>query len=116
MSSELTNQLDALKTALLTLDPTGEMGFEGLLARILSEITGQDFRLASSGLQLGLDGETLSGLNHISFECKLYTSKLNDVLAKITSIIASVIPPFLIAPESRCQRTKLFDPPCGQYF
>ena len=95
MSANLKLALSELKEALLQLQPTGDKGFEGLLAHILSHITKQDFRLASSGLQLGIDGETLAGLNHISFEGKLYNGTLNkdQILSKITSIIASSSPP-----------------------
>jgi hypothetical protein len=53
----LSAQTEDLRSALLKLKPTGEKGFEGLLARVLSKISGQDFRLAKSGLQLGKDGE-----------------------------------------------------------
>lgn len=95
MCSDINASLDGLKTALHELRSIGDEGFEGLLAHILSEITQKDFRLASSGLQLGIDGETLSGLNHISFEGKLYKTKINknEVLSKITSIIAKPSPP-----------------------
>ncbi|MFZ3179740.1 MAG: hypothetical protein WBO09_20950 [Methylocystis silviterrae] len=97
MPSDLKAALQTLKAALLGLRPTGENGFEGLLAEILNEITKQDFRLASSGLQLGVDGETLTGADHLSFEGKLYTGSINknEVLTKITSIIASPSPPDL---------------------
>jgi hypothetical protein len=93
--SDLKTALQALKAALLGLRPTGENGFEGLLAEILNEITKQDFRLASSGLQFGVDGETLTGADHLSFEGKLYKGSINknEVLTKITSIIASPSPP-----------------------
>lgn len=70
-------------------------GFEGLLATVLGKIAQQDFRLAKSGLQNGKDGETLASTNHISFEGKLYKTKINDneVLTKITRIIGSSAPP-----------------------
>lgn len=95
MSSKLKDALAALKAALNELKPAGSDGFEGLLAEILNEITCQDFRLASSGLQLGIDGETLAGLNHIAFEGKLYRGSINksEVLTKITSIISKTSPP-----------------------
>lgn len=95
-SAPTTAALDHLRTALLSLKPEGSEGFEGLLATILSKISGQDFRLAKSGLQNGKDGETLAtASNHISFEAKRYDSKINDneVLTKITRLIGSSAPP-----------------------
>lgn len=95
MPTATSESLENLRTALISLKPTGADGFEGLLAVILSKITGQDFRLAKSGLQNGKDGETLASDNHISFEAKRYDSKLNDneVLTKITRLIGSSSPP-----------------------
>lgn len=97
MPATLKDALDALKAALIELDPVGSDGFEGLLAELLNEITKQDFRLASSGSQGGQDGATLAGLNHLSFEGKLYTGSINknEVLSKITALIASASPPDL---------------------
>lgn len=106
MPSDLKAALQTLKAALLGLRPTGENGFEGLLAEILNEITKHDFRLASSGLQLGVDGETLTGADHLSFEGKLYTGSINknEVLTKITSIIASPSPPVTLQLIVRMRR------------
>jgi hypothetical protein len=59
------------------------------LAVILGKIAQQPSRLANAGLQLGLDGETLAGPNHISFEGKLYAGRIkkNEVLTKTATII-----------------------------
>ena len=98
MSQKLGQSLEHLREALLALKPTGSDGFEGLLAAVLSEICGQDFRLAKSGLQNGKDGATSAADgNHISFEGKLYKTKINDneVLTKITRLIGSSAPPDL---------------------
>ena len=97
MSEDVSCARAGLKEALLALNPTGHAGFEGLIAELLNEITKQDFRLAASGLQLGLDGETIAGRDHISFEGKLYREAINknEVLSKITSIIGSPSPPDL---------------------
>ena len=78
-----------LKDALIDLKPTGEDGFEGLLAVVLGKITGQEFRLAGSGSQHGKDGEALSSTSHLTFEGKLYTGDIpkNEVLSKATEII-----------------------------
>lgn len=56
---------------------------------ILGKIAQQPSRLANAGLQLGLDGETLAGPNHISFEGKLYAGRMkkNEVLTKTATII-----------------------------
>lgn len=87
--------LDDIKAALLALSPTGPLGFEGLLAAVLGQISGQPFRLARSGSQGGRDGDTLDQTSHISFECKLYTNPLSgpDVQAKITQLAGSPNPP-----------------------
>jgi hypothetical protein len=87
--------LDEIRSALLALSPTGPSGFEGLLGAVLEQIAGQPFRLARSGLQAGRDGDTLNTTSHLSYECKLYTTSLNntDVQAKITQLIGSVNPP-----------------------
>lgn len=91
----LSPSLQALREALLALEPTGAEGFEGLLAVALTNICGRDFRLAKSGLQNGKDGETLSLSQHVSFEAKRYDGKINDndVLTKITRLIGSSTPP-----------------------
>ena len=51
----------ALRDQLLQLDPTGEKGFEGLIADAIVEITGLVIRLAKSGVQGGRDGSSLHG-------------------------------------------------------
>lgn len=94
--NSLPASLNDLRTALLALKPTGPDGFEGLLATVLGKISGQDFRLAKSGLQNGKDGATSATAdNHISFEGKRYDTKINDneVLTKITRLIGSSTPP-----------------------
>lgn len=84
-----------VKQALLALEPTGAYGFEGLLAVVLGKLTHQTFRLAGSGSQHGKDGEAVSATSHIAFEGKLYSGYLhkNEVLSKLTEIIASPKPP-----------------------
>lgn len=96
MAQPLDQLLEDLRTALLALKPTGPDGFEGLLATVLGKISGQDFRLAKSGLQNGKDGATSATAgSHISFEGKRYDTKINDndVLTKIARIIGSSAPP-----------------------
>ncbi|TFW11133.1 hypothetical protein EGY25_15790 [Brevundimonas intermedia] len=87
-------RLDALVAALKALPPSGADGFEGLLARVLSRISGQDFRLARSGGQGGLDGAALTG---VVFEAKRYDEKIpNDqIFSKVFQVGAGVAPPHL---------------------
>lgn len=60
---------------LLRLTPTGPSGFEGLLAKMLTELTGLNFRLAKSGFQAGRDLSSREfGGNVIAVEAKRYGS------------------------------------------
>jgi len=88
METSSNSSLKLLRDALLALRPTGPDGFEGLIATVLSEISGTPFRLAASGSQHGRDGGTTAVPAHIVFECKLYTTKINkdDVLAKVAEV------------------------------
>lgn len=89
--------LIVLKSALLTLKDSGDDGFEGLAAALLSAETGMTFRLAVSGTQDGQDGRGDQRDGAISFEAKLYCSKLakSAVTYKATEIVASEDPPDL---------------------
>lgn len=62
-----------LAAALQALDPTGTDGFEGLVARMLSDLTGVSFRPARSGPQRGrdLDSDPASPWFAV-VECKRY--------------------------------------------
>ena len=105
-------QLTKLKKALIKLDPSGHDGFEGLLAAIFSGITNKPFRLAGSGSQHGKDGSTLGG-GGIAFEAKLYTGKLNknEVLSKLTELIAAHPPPDLWVLGATIEiKTQITDP------
>ena len=83
------DELENLKTAICTFNPTGQDGFEGFVAAILGKISGHTFRLAGSGSQHGKDGDAYSQKSHISFECKLYTRPLvkNEILSKSVEIL-----------------------------
>lgn len=76
------------------LKPSGAGGFEGLLAVVLTKISGQDFRLARSGMQNGKDGATLGA---VAFEAKRYDKKIPDdqVLTKVFQVGAAATPPHL---------------------
>jgi hypothetical protein len=55
------------------LNPTGASGFEGLVAVLVQEASGQEFRLSSAGRQSGRDAASESGLaNSIKVETKHY--------------------------------------------
>lgn len=89
--------LTRLKAALLTLKDSGDDGFEGLAATLLGTATAIPFRLAASGSQGGQDGRAESAGGAISFEAKLYRSRLSKavVTAKVADILASDDPPDL---------------------
>lgn len=93
----LKDSLEILKATLVRLAATGDDGFEGLMAVILTVITGHPFRLASAGSQGGLDGRTHNGLIDIAYEAKLYTSALGAKVVhdKITVLLGSAQPPDL---------------------
>ena len=75
--------IEGLRGLLLRLKPTGDDGFEGLLATTLSEFSGLTIRLAKSGSQFGRDGRSPSAPFAIAMEAKRYTGELGlEVLAK----------------------------------
>lgn len=67
--------MDELREALLSLDPDGEDGLEGLVAHALSSLIGRQFRVAASGRQHGRDGATNAAAFDVFFEAKLYSGK-----------------------------------------
>lgn len=79
---------EALKEALLAIDPSGPEGFEGFLGVILGEITGQSFRLAKSGTQQGRDGDSAFDGGATYFEGKRYKDGLskNDISVKLFDV------------------------------
>ena len=88
MPSVLSKDLDALRTTLGDLPPTGDKGFEGLIQGVLEEIVGIPFRLAASGSQYGIDGSATGDIESIGFECKLYKDEVpkNALLSKLAEI------------------------------
>lgn len=78
-----------LAAALQTLDPTGTDGFEGLVAKMLSDLTGVPFRPARSGPQRGrdLDSDPASPWFAV-VECKRYRS---DTKLDQRELIAEII-------------------------
>ncbi|NQU63127.1 MAG: hypothetical protein HQ517_02425 [SAR324 cluster bacterium] len=88
MNQFLCQHVEHLKSALLSLPATGEKGFEGLIGATLHEISGVSFRLASSGLQFGIDGKPTYEGNAICFEGKRYKDSVprSEVLSKIAEL------------------------------
>lgn len=88
MNQLLCQQLEELKLALLSLQATGENGFEGLIGVTLREISGVPFRLAGSGAQFGIDGKPTYEGDYICFEGKRYdgTVPRNEVISKIAEL------------------------------
>lgn len=84
MSEPLTD----LKNTLLTLKAAGANGFEGLLRIVLTRLTGIPFRLAVSGLQGGMDGDSAFQGDAVSFEAKRYSGQIQrgEVLTKIVDL------------------------------
>ncbi|MDD1532694.1 MULTISPECIES: hypothetical protein [unclassified Bradyrhizobium] len=82
--------IDNLRDTVRKLEPTGPNGFEGLLAAVLTELTGRTFALASSGSQRGKDGQSVLDEGAISFEGKLYEDAVakDQILSKIAEIAA----------------------------
>ncbi len=67
-SDALTN----LREIILALQPTGENGFEGLVAVCLSNLSHLDFRLAKAGSQFGRDATSAPDRFAIAIETKRY--------------------------------------------
>lgn len=75
------------------LFPSGHKGFEGLISRLLSELTGLNFRLAKSGYQAGRDlGSRDFGANVIAVEAKRYGSSTSlnkrELLGEIVEAVS----------------------------
>lgn len=66
-------EYQVLAACLRELAPTGRNGFEGLVQRLLSRITGAEFFLAQSGAQDGRDmSSARTGATIMAVECKRY--------------------------------------------
>jgi hypothetical protein len=84
----LREHTDNLRNALLNLPAIGEVGFEGLLATILTDISGVPFRLAGGGSQFGVDGSAMYEDEAVCFEGKRYDEQIprTEVLTKIAEL------------------------------
>ena len=88
MTTLASSHVESLKTSLLQLSATGSDGFEGLMATVLTDITGIPFRVAASGSQYGSDGDAASGDASVYFECKRYKDPIprSEILSKIADL------------------------------
>ena len=85
MTTDISDHLRCLRDALTRLEATGPEGFEGLIGTALSEIAGVPFRLARSGSQFGVDGQSAHTRSGIGFECKRYAGRVSapEIMSKI---------------------------------
>jgi len=88
MNQLLSQHVENLKSALLSLPATGGKGFEGLIGVTLREISEVPFRLAGGGSQFGVDGKPAYEEDAICFEGKRYADKIprTEVLSKIAEL------------------------------
>ena len=91
MTTLAPSHLEALKSFLLELRATGGDGFEGLMASVLTDVTGIAFRLAASGSQFGSDGSAVREEDGVSFECKRYKDAIprDKIIVKIAELSLS---------------------------
>jgi hypothetical protein len=81
-------QIGELREIVRKLNPTGDDGFEGLMAAVLTDVTKTTFSLAKSGSQQGRDGQSALNSGATIFEAKLYdgTVSKNEIVSKIAEI------------------------------
>lgn len=77
MNASDRNHAKNLRVALLALPASGCGGFEGLVGVILGQLTGQSFRLATSGTQRGRDGDSAFDGGATYFEAKRYKDEIS---------------------------------------
>ena len=92
MDESFRKQIEGLKSVLLKLAPTGENGFEGLIAVTLNKLTGVPFRLAGSGSQFGVDAKPAYESDSICFEAKRYDDAIprEKILSKLAELSSDV--------------------------
>ena len=90
MTISTKDHLQALLAAIHALDPTGAHGFEGFVGSVLSVICEQPFRLASSGVQRGRDGDSAYDGGATYFEGKRYDADVpkKEITGKFTDLRA----------------------------
>ena len=88
---------ELLRSALLQLSPTSQHGFEGFMASLLSELTGQAFHVVKSSHQEGTDVRSEHyNLFKLGLEGKRYkestTLSRDELLYKVTEAATAAIP------------------------
>ena len=80
--------LEELRKNILTLQPVGADGFEGLMAAVLGDLTKRSFALANAGSQHGKDGQSALDSAAVVFEAKRYDGPVpkDKVYSKIFEI------------------------------
>lgn len=88
IKSDYEQNLEVIKSGLLSIKATGANGFEGLLRVVLTNLTEIPFRLSASGLQGGIDGGAAMPRDSVYFEAKRYSGEIhrNEVLTKIADL------------------------------
>jgi hypothetical protein len=86
----MTDIIEEFRQNVRKLEPTGEQGFEGLMAAVLSDLTQRSFTLANSGSQRGRDGQSTLDDGAIFFEAKRYDDAIpkDAIYSKIFEIAA----------------------------
>jgi hypothetical protein len=86
----VTDIIEAFRRSVRKLEPTGEQGFEGLMAAVLSDLTQRSFTLANSGSQRGRDGQSALDDGATFFEAKRYDDAIpkDAIYTKIFEIAA----------------------------
>ncbi len=84
------DEIEGLRDLIRGLEPTGEEGFEGLLAAVLTDVLKVNFVLAKSGSQQGRDGDTPLSDQAIKFEAKLYSDSDNVPKEQVFSKLAEI--------------------------
>lgn len=84
--ADLSQSLTFIRSVLTQLRPSGDGGFEGLVASLIAAKTGLQIRLAKSGSQFGRDASSPRDLFAIAMEAKRYDSnlRLEELLGKAT--------------------------------
>ncbi|OIJ39941.1 restriction endonuclease [Massilia timonae] len=87
----MSESLEQIKNAILSLKAAGPDGFEGFVRIILTSLTGVPFRLAASGLQGGIDGSATFYSDSVCFEAKRYSDAIprNEILSKVADLARS---------------------------
>ena len=94
---DIANAQELLWEKLYELEATGQSGYEGFLATVLREITGQPFHVVKSGTQGGSDVRSEPcNLLRVSLEAKQYATKthlsLDALLYKLTETSTANLP------------------------